>query len=189
MIVGIDEVGRGCWAGPVVAGAVVLRRALPGLKDSKKLTKLQREALDVRIRKRALAIGLGWASSKEVDELGLTEAVRLAMRRALAEITIPYERVIIDGNYNYLADIAGTETLIKADDLIASVSAASIVAKVARDNWMATEAAKQYPHYEFERHVGYGTRLHAAHIQTHGICDIHRLSYAPIRLANQPIVG
>lgn len=180
MIVGIDEVGRGCWAGPVVAGAVVLKRRIPGLKDSKKLTKLQREVLDQKIRRQAVAIGLGWVAPSEIDELGLTKAVGLAMRRALAQIETPYEKVIIDGNHNYLQDIAGTECMIKADDSIASVSAASIVAKVARDAYMA-EIAAQHPGYAFERHVGYGTAAHQAALADLGVCDIHRRSFAPIQ--------
>ena len=184
MTLGIDEVGRGCWAGPVVAGAVVLDKRIRGLKDSKKLTKQERERLDVLIRKRALAIGIGWASPQEIDELGLTKAVSLAMERAVAEITTQYEEVIIDGNYNFLKhlDLPNVQTIIKADDKIAAVSAASIVAKVARDNWMATHAAAQFPHYSFEKHVGYGTPHHRAMIELHGLCDLHRRRWAPVRL-------
>jgi ribonuclease HII len=179
--VGIDEVGRGCWAGPLVAGAVLLKVPIRGLKDSKKLTRLQREKLDVIIRKKALAIGLGWVTSAELDSIGLTEAVRLAMRRALAEITCAYEEIIIDGNYNFLADVAGTRTLIKADDLIPAVSAASIVAKVARDNFMRG-IAPDFPEYQFETHVGYGTATHRAALKRHGVCELHRRSFEPIKL-------
>ena len=185
MIVGIDEVGRGCWAGPVAAGAVVLKRRIPGLKDSKKLSKTQREALDVKIRRQALAIGIGWASPEEVDEHGLTKAVGLAMRRALEQITIAYDEIIIDGNHNFLKDIPNTSTLIKADDTIAAVSAASIVAKVARDNWMAQEAATQHPMYGFDHHVGYGTAVHAAMLKLHGACSLHRKSFRPVQLVLQ----
>lgn len=180
MILGIDEVGRGCWAGPVVAGAVVLKRRIPGLADSKKLTKAKRELLDVKIRKQAIAYGLGWVTPAEVDEIGLTEAVRLAMRRAVAEVQADYDEIIIDGNYNYLSDNLKSRCLIKADDLIAAVSAASIIAKVARDNYMA-KMALEYPNYQFESHVGYGTALHQAALRLHSICDLHRKSYAPIK--------
>ncbi|HEX3568295.1 MAG TPA: ribonuclease HII [Candidatus Saccharimonadales bacterium] len=184
MILGIDEVGRGCWAGPLVAGAVLLKHPIRGLRDSKKLTRLQRERLDLVIRKRALAIGLGWVTPVELDAIGLTEAVRLAMRRALAEIAEPYDEIIIDGNYNFLADVACTRTLIKADDLVPAVSAASIVAKVARDAFMRS-IAKEYPDYQFESHVGYGTRAHQAAIKLHGICELHRRSFQPIKLFAQ----
>lgn len=178
---GIDEVGRGCWAGPVVAGAVVLKRRIPGLADSKKLTKARRKELDIKIRKQAVAYGLGWVAPAEVDELGLTEAVRLAMRRAVADIQADqYSEIIIDGNYNYLSDNPKSTCLIKADDKIAAVSAASIIAKVARDNYMA-EMAATYPDYMFESHVGYGTALHQAALKLHGACDLHRKSYAPIK--------
>lgn len=101
MIVGIDEVGRGCWAGPVVAAAVLLGNPIVGLNDSKKLTKRARERLDADIRLGALAYGIGWVSPADIDAWGLTEAVRVAMRRAFAVITMPYERIVIDGNHNF----------------------------------------------------------------------------------------
>jgi len=182
MIVGIDEVGRGCWAGPLVAGAVLLDKPIAGLKDSKKLTKRQREQFNEIILEKAMAVGLGWVSSVEIDELGLTEGVRLAMGRALAEITVPYERIIIDGNYNFLADNPKAEKLIKADDLVPAVSAASIVAKVARDRYMAALTG-EYEKYEFARHVGYGTALHRQLLAQHGVSDIHRRSFKPIWVA------
>ncbi len=180
MILGVDEVGRGCWAGPVVAGAVLLDATLRGLRDSKKLTKLQREKLDVRIRKKAVAFGIGWVSPAEVDEIGLTAAVALAMERAVAEITQPYDELIIDGNYNFLPTMARVQCVIKADDTVPAVSAASIIAKVARDAYMGS-IASQYPGYAFERHVGYGTAVHQTALQALGVCDLHRRSFAPIR--------
>lgn len=180
MIVGIDEVGRGCLAGPLVAGAVVLERPVRGLRDSKKLTRLQREALDVKIRAKALAIGLGWVPPRELDAVGLTQAVRLAMERAIAAIGVPYERIVIDGNYNFLAGFPQSETLIGADDLVPEVSAASIVAKVARDHFMY-DAAMQYPGYGFDTHVGYGTVAHITALQTQGICELHRRSFRPVQ--------
>lgn len=182
MIVGIDEVGRGCMAGPLVAGAVLFDKPMRGLKDSKKLTREQRIVFDAKIRKKALAHGLGWVMPEELDEVGLTQAVRLAMERALLAIELEYERVIIDGNYNFLRHVPKTETLIKADDLIPAVSAASILAKVARDTWMI-DAAKDYPDYGFDSHVGYCTPAHRAAVARHGICALHRKSFAPIKLA------
>ncbi|HUS26455.1 MAG TPA: ribonuclease HII [Nevskiaceae bacterium] len=182
MIVGIDEVGRGCWAGPLVAGAVLLRRPVAGVRDSKKLTRAQREELDVVIRAKAPAYGLGWVSVEELDVVGLTQAVRLAMERALACIVEPYQRIIIDGNYNFLAHMPHTQATIAADDIVPAVSAASIIAKVARDRFMAQTAA-QFPAYGFERHVGYGTPGHIAALKLHGICDLHRRSFKPIQAA------
>ncbi|HSX07850.1 MAG TPA: ribonuclease HII [Candidatus Saccharimonadales bacterium] len=179
MIVGIDEVGRGCWAGPLVAAAVALAEPIPGLKDSKKLSKAQRERLSALVYEKAQATGIGWVSPVEIDQLGLTAAVRLAMRRALEAITAPYDRVIIDGNLNFLSDNPKTEALIKADDLIPAVSAASIIAKVARDNYMAALKG-EYQKYDFAKHVGYGTALHRQLLVLHGVSDIHRRSFKPI---------
>lgn len=178
-VVGIDEVGRGCWAGPVVAGAVLLRVPVGGLRDSKKLTKRQREFLAAEIAKKAV-IGLGWVAPGEVDELGLTEAVRLAMRRALDEISTDYDEIIIDGDYNFFLDNPKARAVIKADDTVPAVSAASIVAKVARDNYM-TEVAVKYPDYGFPSHVGYGTALHLERLKLHGISDLHRRSFKPVQ--------
>lgn len=182
MILGVDEVGRGCLAGPVVAGAVILdpKRPIRGLKDSKKLTRQQRTVFDARIRQRALAIGIGWATHAEIDEHGLTHAVRLAMQRAVAEITHEYEQLIIDGSYNFLKENQKSICVIKADDTIPAVSAASIVAKVARDTYMIKMAA-EYPGYQFENHVGYATTAHQTALESLGLCDLHRRSFASIR--------
>ena len=180
MIVGIDEVGRGCWAGPVVAGAVILARPIAGLTDSKLLTAKKRESLANDIKIEAVAYGLGWVAPSEVDEIGLTEAVRLAMQRAMAEIDIEYDEIIIDGNYNFFPNEPKAKAIIKADLTIPEVSAASILAKVARDQYMA-EAALRYPNYAFEKHVGYGTAAHVAALKLYGVCDLHRLSYKPIK--------
>lgn len=198
IVVGIDEVGRGCWAGPLVAGAVILGEPIPGLKDSKKLSKKQREILAVEIEIKALAIGLGWVWPDAIDISGITTAVKTAMAEALAAIQISYDEVIIDGNINYLApknvlknDLIGPsykskiKAVVKADDLVPAVSAASIIAKVARDNYMA-EMAEKFPLYGFEKHVGYGTAAHVAALQAHGICELHRKSYKPIK---QYLVG
>ena len=180
MIVGIDEVGRGCWAGPVVAGAVLLGAPIKGLKDSKKLSKLQRQKLDAEIRVSAIAFGLGWVPAEEVDQLGLTEAVRLAMRRALEQITAPYSQVIIDGNYNFFPENPKSSAVIGADNSVPEVSAASIVAKVARDAYMR-DAALKFPGYGFENHVGYGTSAHQLALQTNGLTELHRRCFKPIQ--------
>jgi ribonuclease HII len=180
--VGIDEVGRGCWAGPLVAGAVVLGTPIKGLKDSKKLSAKRRERLSEEILLMAKAVGIGWVTAEEVDRLGLTISVGLAMKRALEQITTDYDEIIIDGNLNFFPDNVKAKTLIKADDLIPAVSAASIVAKVARDRYMYA-VAKDYPNYGFEKHVGYGTAVHLKALSTYGVTPLHRMSYKPVATA------
>jgi ribonuclease HII len=179
--VGIDEVGRGCWAGPLVAGAAIIHTPINGLNDSKLLNKRRRDELAPIIQANA-EVSLGWVTPAEVDFLGLTEAVRLAMQRAIDGLVTPYDEVIIDGNYNYLPHITGTRAVIKADGSVAAVSAASIVAKVARDTYME-KLEEKYNLWQFDKHVGYGTALHRSLIAEHGICDLHRQSYKPIKQA------
>lgn len=177
---GLDEVGRGCWAGPLVAGAVILTQPIAGLGDSKRLTKRWRERLDTEIKATALDHALGWVQPQEVDLLGLTAAVRLAMQRALQNISSKYDQLIIDGNYNFFPEDERAQAIIKADDCVPAVSAAAIIAKVARDKYMAA-LARHYPHYGFERHVGYGTAAHRSALQAYGVTDVHRKSYKPVR--------
>jgi ribonuclease HII len=181
MIVGIDEVGRGAWAGPMVVGAVLLgdNVTINGLTDSKKLTKKQRERLDIEIRQKAVAIGIGWVSAKQIDTIGLSSALKLASRRALAQIRSDYDEIIIDGTIALIDDPRVT-LMKKADLLVPCVSAASIVAKVARDNYMR-HLDQVFPGYAFTGHVGYGTALHRQAIATHGVTPLHRLSYTPLR--------
>lgn len=176
---GIDEVGRGCWAGPLVAGAVILSRPIDGLRDSKKLSAKKRQSLSLLITESS-DFGIGWVSPQEVDKLGLTKAVGLAMQRAIEQITAKFDKIIIDGDFNFLPDDTRSSTLVKADDLIPAVSAASIIAKVARDKFM-TEQALKFPEYGFESHVGYGTRKHIEALAKFGPTKLHRLSYKPIR--------
>lgn len=193
-ILGIDEVGRGPWAGPLVIGAVILPEQKPAwvdeLNDSKKLSVKKREALNELILKEAAATGLGWVSSREIDELGLAASLKLAARRAVEAVQkshVPFTEIIIDGTINFLA---GTKLenyvtiLPKADFLIKEVSAASIIAKVARDHYMY-ELAEKYPGYGFEKHVGYGTAAHQKALKELGVCPEHRRSFSPI----QKIVG
>ena len=190
MILGIDEVGRGAWAGPLVIGAVVLGGAeIEGLDDSKKLTKKRRELLDEEIREQASAWALGWVSAEELDEIGMSEALKLATRRAVKEIQAKcqksgstFDEIIIDGTVNFLAGtpLEKYVTIIaKADGLIPSVSAASIIAKVARDKFMA-EQDNIYPGYDFSSHVGYGVAKHREAIDNLGVTPLHRLSFAPL---------
>ncbi len=190
MIVGIDEVGRGCWAGPVVAGAVLLPAdfdpntpAAWRLSDSKLLNKRQREAAATGVREIALAVGLGWVDAATIDRVGLTTAVRWAMERALEALQqsgVAYDQIIIDGNFNFLDGNPKAQAIVKADTAVPAVSAASIVAKVARDNYM-TEITANYPEYGFEKHVGYGTALHLEKLKLHGVSNLHRQSFKPIQ--------
>jgi len=190
MILGIDEVGRGPWAGPLVVGAVILGGAeIDGLDDSKKLTKKRREALDVEIREKAAAWALGWVSAQELDDIGMSEALRLATRRAVEQIqaqccqqNLAFSEIIIDGKVNFLRGTALEKfvmTMPKADGLIPSVSAASIIAKVARDQFMAEQAAV-YPGYGFKSNAGYGVAKHRVAIERLGVTPLHRLSFAPL---------
>lgn len=183
MILGIDEVGRGPWAGPLVVGAVVLGDAIiEGLTDSKKLSKKKRDTLDVLIRRDVAGFGLGWVAADEIDVIGLSAALRQATIRAVEQIKVPYHEIIIDGTINFLSETSKgryVTTLPKADLLIQSVSAASIIAKVARDNYMALQD-DIYPGYGFAHHVGYGTAAHRAAINTLGVTPLHRLSFAPL---------
>lgn len=180
MIVGIDEVGRGAWAGPLVVGAVLLGGArIEGLTDSKLLTKKKRELLDIEIRQKAFGIGLGWVSAKEIDKIGLSAALKLASRRAVAHIRGEYGEIIIDGTIKLLDDDRVT-LMKKADLLVPSVSAASIVAKVARDNYMR-HLDVVFPGYGFSGHVGYGTATHRASINSLGVTPVHRLSFGPLQ--------
>lgn len=176
LVAGVDEVGRGVWAGPVTAAAVILPLGLElaGVTDSKQMSLRARLAADRLVRSRALGIGIGWAGAGEVDELGLSEAIRLAGRRALLGLAVEPEFVLLDGTWNYLDDYP-TVTLAKGDALLPPVAAASIIAKVARDRYMAAQAHR-YPGYGFERHVGYGTAQHRAAVTRLGLSPLHRRS-------------
>ncbi|MBR3386457.1 ribonuclease HII [Candidatus Saccharibacteria bacterium] len=189
-ILGIDEVGRGPLAGPLVVGAVVLPDEKPDfvdeLRDSKKLSAKKRGVLSEVIWREAPACGLGWVSPAELDAVGISEALRIATRRAVLEVQkqkYAFSQIVIDGKVNFLADTALAKyvsTAVKADDLIKEVSAASIVAKCARDAYM-TKVGAQYAGYGFEKHMGYGTAAHMAAIREKGICPEHRRSFEPIK--------
>ena len=194
MILGIDEVGRGPYAGPLVIGACILgdwqnsenAEWIEKLTDSKKLSAKRREELYVLIKEKALATATGWVSSTEIDEVGLSEALRLATRRAVEQIQktkIPFSEIIIDGTMNFLV---GTKlekyvsTLKKGDFLVKEISAASILAKVERDKYMA-ELDAVYPEYGFGKHVGYGTAAHQKAMEEFGLTPEHRRSFSPVR--------
>ena len=184
MILGIDEAGRGPWAGPLVVGAVVLGDIeIDGLTDSKKLSRKKRELLYDEIREKASCAVTGWVSAPELDEIGMSAALRLATRRAVEKITVPYDKIIIDGIVNFLAETGKgryVKTMPKADLLVSSVSAASIIAKVERDRYMSKQD-DIYPGYGFSGHAGYGVAKHRAAIDELGVTPLHRLSFAPLR--------
>jgi len=190
ILLGIDEVGRGPWAGPLVIGAVILgphsESWINELTDSKKLTAKKRSELSPLILEKSLAHGLGWVAADELDSLGLSRSLRLAARRAVKQIlqTKPvFNEIIIDGTVNFLQNtpLSDKVTLLKkADLLVKEVSAASIIAKVARDNYMI-KLAETYPEYGFEKHVGYGTAAHKQALLKYGVTPEHRKSFRPIQ--------
>ena len=177
VICGVDEAGRGPLAGDVYAAAVILREdhGIVGLDDSKKLSEKRREALFDEIQAKADAFCIATASVAEIEELNILEAAMLAMRRAVAGLQMQPEYVLVDGNRWPGVPQQG-ETVVKGDATSASIAAASILAKVARDRYMLEQAAL-YPEYAFEKHKGYGTAVHTAALKAHGPCPIHRLSF------------
>ena len=183
LVAGIDEVGRGCWAGPVVAAAVILRprERLVGVMDSKLLSHVRRVELARLIKRRALAVGIGWVAAPDVDEHGLTWAVCQSGLRALTSMRHRYDAVLLDGNYNYLREHCHSQAIIKGDQLSYSIAAASIVAKVARDHYMILQH-KLYPEYDFASNKGYGTPVHAVAVQS-AISPLHRRLFKPVQLA------
>ena len=177
LICGVDEAGRGPLAGPVCAAAVILPEHLqiPGLNDSKKLTDKKRRELFPVIQEQAIAYGIGLASESEIDEINILQATFLAMRRALDQLTVRPEIALIDGNRETDFGLP-VKTVVKGDSLSANIAAASILAKVTRDNIMV-ELAQQYPEYGFEIHKGYGTKAHYEALRTYGPCPIHRKTF------------
>ena len=181
LIIGLDEVGRGSWAGPLVVAAVILESDIQDLNDSKVLSFKKRLELDKIIRSKTRAIAINQVSSEIIDSIGLTKSISIAMTKSVDDLSnFDYQEIIIDGNYNFLKNYAKTETLIKADSQIPSVMAASIVAKVYRDKLMI-KLAETYPDYGFDKNFGYGTKNHIEALIKHGPTPIHRLSYKPIK--------
>ena len=177
VICGVDEAGRGPLAGPVCAAAVILpaHLELPGLTDSKKLTDKRRRELFPLIKEQAIAYGIGLASEQEIDEINILQATFLAMERALAQLSVRPELALIDGNREKDFGLP-VKTVVKGDSLSANIAAASILAKVTRDDMML-ELAKQYPEYGFEIHKGYGTKAHYEALRTYGASPVHRNSF------------
>jgi ribonuclease HII len=187
-VAGIDEAGRGPLAGPVVAAAVILhpRRRIEGVADSKVLSPAQRAALSAVIRRDALCFGIGWADPIEIDALNILQATFLAMRRALLAMSLTPDHVLVDGNrLPYLGGLGKSVTaraIVGGDATHQAISAASILAKTARDGYM-NQMDTLYPAYSFAAHKGYGTPDHQRLLELHGPCPLHRRSFAPVRLA------
>ena len=176
-ICGVDEAGRGPLAGPVYASAVILppHLQIPGLNDSKKLSDKRRRELFPVICEQALAYGIGFATEQEIDEINILQATFLAMERALAQLKIRPDLALIDGNRQRDFGLP-VKTVVKGDSLSANIAAASVLAKVSRDDWMIS-MAEQYPQYGFEIHKGYGTKAHYAALEQYGPCPIHRMTF------------
>lgn len=177
VICGVDEAGRGPLAGPVYAAAVILpdHLEIPGLDDSKKLTDKRRRELMPIIKEQAIAYGIGVATQQEIDEINILQATFLAMERAIAQLEGKADFALIDGNREKDFGIP-VMTVVKGDSRSANIAAASILAKVSRDDYME-EMAKQYPQYGFEIHKGYGTKAHYEALRTYGHCPLHRVTF------------
>jgi ribonuclease HII len=180
LVAGVDEAGRGPLAGPVFAAAVILDDMSPisGLADSKKLSPKKRDQLYDIIKARALCFCVATASVHEIDQLNILQATLLAMQRAVKGLRLKPMKVLVDGNRLPVLDIRA-EAIVKGDSKVASISAASILAKVERDRW-CTEIDSQYPLYGFATHKGYGTSFHLNALKAHGPCVLHRSSFAPV---------
>ena len=183
-VIGLDEVGRGCFAGPLTVAAVRLNSELGGLADSKRLSATARSKLEKHIRAHAADVSIAWCSAQTIDEIGLAAALRRCFKFAFSQISkLSDDRVVVDGTVNYLAGETETtliEAVAKADDFEPAVMAASIIAKQARDRYMA-KLAYAHPGYGFERHVGYGTAAHRQAIEQKGITPQHRISLKPLQ--------
>jgi ribonuclease HII len=187
-VAGVDEAGRGPLAGPVVAAAVILHpdRPIDGLDDSKKLSEARREELALEIRAKSLSWSVAWADAAEIDAINILAATMLAMRRAVLGLTVLPAGLQVDGNRMPDVRVRGNrvdgEAIIGGDARVASIGAASIIAKTTRDRFMI-DMDRLYPDYEFARHKGYGTEIHRDRLQKFGPCELHRRSFAPVRLA------
>ncbi len=185
LVCGVDEAGRGPLAGPVCAAAVILppNIEISGLNDSKKLSDKKRRELFPIIKEKAIAYGIAFADHTEIDEINILQATYLAMERAISQLRVKPDFALIDGNRAKAFGLP-VKTVVHGDSLSASIAAASILAKVTRDDWME-KAATEYPQYKFEVHKGYGTKVHYEALDQYGPCDIHRLTFLKKRYGNQ----
>ena len=174
MIAGVDEVGRGCLAGPVVAASVILKNQIQGITDSKKLSQKRREQLSFEIMKKSI-FAIGIATNQEIDEMNILQASLLAMRRSLENLDIKPKKVLVDGMHIFKTSIE-IEPIVGGDNLIPSISAASIIAKVYRDKLM-TDYSKEFPNFGFQKHKGYPTTLHREMLRKYGSTRIHRKTF------------
>ena len=183
---GIDEAGRGPLAGPVVAAAVILPKDIfiDGVNDSKKLTEKKRNVLFEEIKQKAFSYGIGIVDAKKIDEINILQATFLAMRKALEQLSVKPDLVLVDGNHIIPNLQNKQQAIVSGDAKSACIACASILAKVTRDNMMY-EYAKQYPQYNFQKHKGYGTKAHLEAITKYGPCPIHRMTFAPLN-SKQP---
>ena len=177
LLCGVDEAGRGPLAGPVCAAAVILPRDIdiPGLNDSKKLSEKQRELLYDIIIRESLSYGIAFSTVEEIEQLNILQATFLAMNRAISQLSLKPELALIDGNRNTGIEMP-SQCVVKGDSRCADIAAASILAKVTRDRYMY-ELAQEYPQYHFEKHKGYGTKLHYEAIREYGPSPVHRMSF------------
>lgn len=189
-VAGVDEAGRGPLAGPVTAAAVILdpRRVPEGLADSKALSSARRQALAIVIRERALAWSVAWADPAEIDAVNILQATYLAMGRAIAGLCVRPDHVQVDGNGCPRLTTCTVEAIVGGDARVPAISAASILAKVHRDEWMV-RIHERWPAYGFDRHKGYGTGAHMEALRSNGPCAVHRRSFRPVRAAGEGAVA
>lgn len=186
-VVGVDEVGRGPWAGPVIAGAVVIhseKQVVKSVRDSKKMTKIQREKAFAKIIKKSSAFGIGIVDEQEIDKIGIQKSVKKAMIMSLKDLKLKFKidisYILVDGSKTSPLENYNSQRIKRGGLYHYSIAASSVLAKVTRDKIMR-EMAKKYPLYRFEKHVGYGTKLHLEALEKYGICPIHRKSFSPIK--------
>lgn len=184
-VAGIDEAGRGCLAGPVMAGAVILpaesgiAERLRGVRDSKLMTPAERDEMYDAVIREAAAWGAGEADNREIDRIGILNATKNAMKRAVGNLGMQPDHLLID--FVRLHDVTTPQIGLKHGDMLClSIACASVIAKVTRDRWMQSEAARLYPQYGFETHKGYGTREHMEALRRYGPCPIHRMTFRPL---------
>lgn len=179
LVAGVDEVGRGCLAGPVTSATVIFKinqTPIQGIQDSKKLSSIEREKLFKIISETALNISYHFVDNQIIDKINILQATMISMENSIATLTIKPDIILIDGNY-FLNKSYNFHTMVKGDSISPSIAAASIIAKVIRDKWMIEVADSEFPEYDFKTNKGYGTKAHLRAISKYGICKYHRVSF------------